>query len=200
MVDQLKALFIEWKNRRYMVINKIPNELRPKVTAFLNAVDVHFSFLSDYGYLIKEERIATEYAVDNIIEVRYKNEDLDRVIIIHYEPKSIDNKDVNLISVSFFNGIKFLNRELGLEYYLKKYKPEFDLEHLTYFNRNSKATFEENIQTSIAGFAYLLQDTGINLVDGSEWEDGLTFDWSSAEKILYEAQKKIIYGDDKSVK
>lgn len=175
-----------------MVINKIPNELRPKVTAFLNAVDVHFSFLSNYGYKIKEERIATEYTVKNIVEVLYKNEELDRVVLVHYEPINIFEQTVDLVSVSLFNGIKLLNKKLYLELYIKKYKPELDIEHLTYPNKNSKTTFEENMQTSITGFAYFLQDTGINLINGSEWEDGLIYDWSSAEKILYEEQKRIL--------
>lgn len=179
-----------------MVLNKIPKELQPKVTAFLEAVDVHFSFLTDYGYKIKEEKIATQYAVKNIIEVLYKNEELDRIVIVHYEPNNIENNPVNLISISLFNGIKLLNKELELELYIKKYKPELDIEHLTYLSKNNKATFEENMQTSIAGFAYFLQDTGINLINGSEWEDGLIYDWSSAEKLLYEEQKRIL-GENK---
>ena len=200
MLKLLKAPFTNLKNKQFIKTNKIPNELQSKVIAFLNAVDTHFSFLSDYGYTVKQERLATQYVVDNIIEVSYKNEDFDRIIRIQYEPKDLDNKDVDFISVSIFEVIRFLNKEIKFALYIKKYKPDFDIEHLSYCNKNKQASFEENIHTAIAGFAYLLKDIGINLVNCSEWEDGLTFDWSSAEKMLYEAQKKIIYGDNKDTK
>ncbi len=58
-----------------------------------------------------------------------------------------------------------------------------------------KETFEENLQNSIDGFAYLLKDVAINIVEGKEWENGLTFDWSSAEKILYREQKRNLSND-----
>lgn len=180
-----------------MDINKISEEAQTRVLVFLEAVDKSFSFLNEYGYTIKEERLAPQYVVKDIFEVLYKNEDLDRVVRIQYQFYGYEGNPINLVTVSLFKGVKFLNTELGLEYYLKRYKPEFDMKHLTYPDKNNKATFEENMETSIAGFAYLLQDICVNLINGSEWEDGLTFDWSSAEKIMYEAQKKIVYGDNK---
>lgn len=179
-----------------MVNNKIPNELRPKVIAFLEAVDIYFSFLKDYEYYDIEQRVATQYVVKNVTEVLYKNEKLDRAIVIHYEPNNFEGKPIDLVSISIFDGIKFMIKELELELYIKKYKPEYEIEHLTYPNKNNKNTFKENMNTSVAGFAYFLKDTGMNLVNGSEWEDGLIFDWSSAEKILYKEQKRILGEDE----
>jgi len=196
MAELWKALFTKWKNKRYMVNNKIPNELRPKVIAFLEAVDIYFSFLKDYEYYDIEQRVATQYVVKNVTEVLYKNEKLDRAIVIHYEPNNFEGKPIDLVSISIFDGIKFMIKELELELYIKKYKPEYEIEHLTYPNKNNKNTFKENMNTSVAGFAYFLKDTGMNLVNGSEWEDGLIFDWSSAEKILYKEQKRILGEDE----
>ena len=180
-----------------MLINELPKEIQSKVTAFLKAVDVCFVFLNDYGYIIKEKRIAKQYVVKNIIEVLYQNDELERVVLIYYQPNDIDGNEYNYISVSIYNEIKSFNKKLLLELYIKKYKPELDVKQLTYPNQNNKLTFEENILTCVSGFAYFLSDAGINLINGSEWEDGLIFDWSSAEKILYEEQKKLISGDNR---
>jgi hypothetical protein len=195
MVEMLQAHFMKWKNKQYMVVNKVPKELQSKVKTFLEAVNTNFSFLSNYGYKIKEEKVATQYVVKNIIEVLFKNEELDRVVLIHYEPNDLNGNTIDLISVSLFNGIRLLNKKLLLELYIKKYKSDLKIEHLTYPSMNNKTTFEENMNTSLAGFAYFLHDTGINLVNGTEWEDGLIYDWSSAEKMLYNEQKRIL-GDN----
>jgi len=187
---------MKWKKALYMVINKVPKEIKPKVKAFLNAVEIHFQFLENYNYKVSKIGIATQYVVDNIIEVIYQNDKLDRLIVIHYEPKDIDDNNIDLVSLSIFNGIKLLDKELVLKKYLKKYKSDLEIEHLTYPNKNGKDSFKENMETSISGYAYFLSDIGINLVNGIEWEDGLLYDWSAAEDMLYQAQKDTIYGDD----
>lgn len=187
---------MKWKKALFMVVNKVPKEIQPKVKAFLGSVEKYFSFLKDYNYVFNEAKIATEYVVDNIIEVSYKNEKLDRLIVINYEPNDIDNNVVDLVTVSLFSDIRLRNKELVLKKYLKKYKSDLEIEHLTYPSQNGKRSFEENMKTSISGYAYFLKDIGINLVKGTEWEDGLIYDWSAAEDILYKTQKNIIYGDD----
>lgn len=178
-----------------MVLNKIPKEIQPRVKVFLDSADVYFSFLSNYGYKIKEERIATEYAVKYIVEIRYKNEELDRIITVHYEPIDVFEKESDYLSVFLFNGIKLLNKKLELELYIKKYRPELNIEHLTYPMKDNNDSFETNINKSLAGFVYFLKDTGAKLIDGSEWEEGLFYDWSSAEKMLYKEQKKRLDND-----
>ena len=61
--------------------------------------------------------------------------------------------------------------------------------------KDNNDSFETNINKSLAGFAYFLKDTGAKLIDGSEWEEGLFYDWSSAEKMLYKEQKKRLDND-----
>ncbi len=179
-----------------MVLNKVPKEIRPKVKVFLNAVDKHFSFLKNYNYKVKNIRIATEYAVDNIIEITYINKELNREIIIHYEPNNIDGDIIDLISVTFNNNRFNLNKELEFDIFIEKYNSKVDVDNLNYPAKNSKGSFKENMETSISGYAYFLKDIGINLVNGTEWEDGLVYDWSAVEDILYQAQKDVIYGGD----
>lgn len=187
---------MKWKNKQFMVLNKITSDFRHNVKTFFDLVDLHFSFLKKYGYRVKETRLATQYSVSNIVEVIFENTDLERIIVLHYEPNDLDGNAVHLISVSLFNRIKNQNKELELGLYIKKYKPELDIEHLKYPMKNYNGNFEESINKSLSGFAYFLKDEGINLIKGSEWEDGLFYDWSSAEKILYKEQKKNLGNSD----
>jgi len=179
-----------------MLIDEIPTELRPRIIEFLKLTDKHFSFLNDYGYSVKEEKIAKQYAVKNIIEVVYKNPNIDRAIIIHFEPNDIFGVIANYLSVSFYNGIKFLDRKLLFELYIKKCKPDIDTTFLTKIDKNNKSSFEENLETAMAGYEYFLKDIGIGLINGTEWEDGIYLSWDSASKILYDEQKRILGNDD----
>ena len=190
---------MKWKNSRSMVLNKVSNDNRDKAKVFLNVVEKQFSFLKNYGYKFKEAKVATEYVVNDIVEVHYQNDELKRLIIIHYEPIDIDNKEIDLISISLFNGVTNLDKELVLKKYLKKYKSTLEIEHLTYPIKNNKSSFRENMKTSISGYAYFLKDVGENLIKGKEWEDGLIYDWSSAEDILYKAQKDALSDEDDEV-
>lgn len=179
-----------------MVINKVPIKIRPKVKSFLNAVDKHFSFLiKDYGYEFKEAKIATEYVVDNVIEVLYQNEELDRLIIIHYEPIDIDQEEADFITLIIYKGIEFRKNKLEFDLYIEKHNSVYDTSDLNEVNKNNKASFDENMETSVSGYAYFLKDIGINLVNGNEWENGLVYDFKAAEDMLYQAQKDIIYGE-----
>jgi hypothetical protein len=174
------------------IINEVSAEVRPKVKEFLRLTDLHFSFLKNYGYNEKEEKIAKQYAVKNMIDVIYKNVHIDRAIVINFQPNKIDGSISNYLSVTFYKGIKFMDKELWLSLYIKKYKPDIDITLLNEIDKNNKPTFEENIAKAMSGFEYFVKDIGIGLVDGSEWEDGLIYDWSSAEKMLYDEQKRIL--------
>ncbi len=116
---------MKWKKVLFMVINKVPKDIKPKVRVFLNAVEKHFSFLKDYGYTFKEAKIATEYVVDNIIEVLYQNEKLDRLIIIHYEPIDIDEEEIDNITIMFYKGIKLRNNKLEFDMFIEKYNTDY---------------------------------------------------------------------------
>jgi len=180
-----------------MLINEIPTEVRPRVSDFLRLTDAHFSFLKNYGYYEKEEKIARQYVVKNIIDVIYKNADIDRAIIIHFEPNDLDGSVTNHLSITFYDGIRLMNKQLWFNLYIKKYKPDIDTTLLTKIDKNNKSTFEENLETALTGFEYFIKDIGIGLIDGSEWEDGIFYDWSSASKILYDEQKRILGNDTK---
>ena len=180
-----------------MVINKIPKDIRPKVKVFLNVVDKHFSFLLDQGYVIKKIEKSTRYSVaNNIIEVFYKNEKSDRLIIVHYDPGENLEEEKDFIDISLYKGEDLHFDQLKFDMYLEKYLLETNFDSLNYPNKNNKGSFKENMEASISGFAYFLKDVGENLISGTEWEDGLRFDWSSAEDILYKAQKDILRDND----
>jgi hypothetical protein len=173
-----------------MVLNKVTPEIRPKVTEFFNAVDNHFSFLKNYGFTDIEKKIATGYAVKDVVEVLYKNSKLNKTILIQYNPYDVFGNNIDYLHISLFKGVEYSNNELVLKLFIKKYKPELDIEHLTYPMKDNNYSFEININKSLLGFAYFLKDTGVKLIDGSDWEEDLFYDWSSAEKILYDEQKK----------
>ncbi|MFP9097907.1 hypothetical protein ACLI09_02535 [Flavobacterium sp. RHBU_24] len=177
-----------------MDLNKITEETRPRVLSFLNAVKTHFSFLTDLGYKDIEERIATEYVVKNIVEIRYKNISLNQTINIHYEPNDINNKSVDLVNLFILKG-DFMDKKLNFALYLNKYYPEIETKHLSYPKANEIQTFDEAMQITSAGYSYLVKDVGLSLVKGLEWEDGLIYTWSSAAKSLYSEQKRIL-GED----
>lgn len=186
---------MKWKRQSYMVINKVPSKLKAKVASFLSSIDKHMVFLKDFGYNLQDIKIATEYAVDYVIEVIYRNEKLNRIMVIHYEPIDIDENTVDLLTLHFYNDKFMLDKnKLEFDKYLKKYIPEVDLQSLNYPNKNNRPTFEENIDISVSGYSYYLKESANDILIGMEWEDGLTFDWSSAEDVLYKAQKRIIYG------
>ncbi len=146
----------------------------------------------ELGYSDIEERIADQYVVKNVVEVNYRNLSLDRLVSIEYTPNTLDNKPENFIGVSLFKDIKLLKQELDFRLYVKKYHPDFEFTHLSYFMKNNKTSFEENLNISLAGFSYILQEMGENLLKGSEWENGLIVDWSSASSVLYKEQKRIL--------
>ncbi len=190
---------MKWKKASSMVINKIPKDIRPKVKVFLNAVDKHFSFLLVQGYTIKKIEKSTRYSVaNNIIEVFYKNEEFDRLIIVHYDPGNSLEEGKDFIDVSLFKGEDLHFGQLKFDMYLEKYLSERNFDNLNYPNKNNKGSFKANMEASISGYAYFLKDVGENLINGKEWEDGLRFDWSSAEDILYKAQKDILRDEDEN--
>ena len=125
-----------------MVLNKVSKKVKPKVKIFLDTTDKYFSFLKDYGYVFKGAKIATEYVVDNIIEVQYQNEKLDRLIIVHYEPIDIDDEEVDNISVIFYRGIKLHNSKLEFDLFIEKHNPDFDTNNLNDINKNNKGSFK----------------------------------------------------------
>ncbi len=179
-----------------MDLNKISKKIRLKVKMFLSSVEASFSYLNEYNYKVKTVSIATEYVVDNIINVFYENKELNRKILIQYQPYDIDEEIVDLISVTIYKGVGMNFQELDFDIYLEKYKPDLDIEKLSSPMKNSNYTFKENIKTSIAGYAYYLKDIGLNLINGVEWEEGLVLDWSSAESMLYQQQKKFLGNED----
>lgn len=186
---------MKWKNLQSMVLNKVPKDIKPKVKVFLKAVDKHFSFLLEKGYVIKKIEKSERYSVaNNIIEVFYKNEKLDRLVIVHYDPGLSSEERKDFIDVSIYKGEDLHFGQLKFDMYLEKYLSATDFDSLNYPRKNNKSSFKENMETSITGYSYFLKDVGENIIDGKEWEDGLRFDWSSAEDILYQAQKDIIYG------
>lgn len=166
-------------------------DTQSRISVFFKLVKENMSFLENLGYVDIEEKLATQYVVKDIVEVLYKNINLDRVIIVYFEPNSIDNTISNFLSVSIYNGIELMDRELLFILYINKYMPEVDVDCLTYIDKNKGNSFEENIQTSLAGYTFFLKEIGSQLLDGSEWEDGLYYSMASAEKLLYEQQKRI---------
>lgn len=178
-----------------MESNKITEELKPRISFFLEFVKMYFSFLQEFGYLDIEERIAEEYVVKNIVEVRYKNKFLNQIVNIHFEPIDIDNNPINLINLFILRneGIEKLNFEL----YINKYYPQIDTTHLSYPKKNEGQTLKTAIQISCAGYSYLLKDIGLDLLNGLEWEDGLIHTWSSASEILYKEQIRILRENNK---
>lgn len=176
-----------------MVINKFSKEIRSKVKIFLDLIDRSFSFLENYGYNIKNERLASEFSVDDVVQVTYYNKEIDRLIAIQYEPKDIDGKSINLVTISFFKGDDpFLDDELKFDIYIRKYGNEnqIDVLNLKYPDRNNESSFRKNLDISINGYLYYLKDIGISLINGDEWENNLIIDWSNAEKVIYNEQKK----------
>lgn len=172
------------------MINKVSKEVRPRVKDFLNVASNSFKFLEEYGYMLKEERIATEYVVNDVIEVIYQNEKLDKLIIIHYEPIDIEQKDIDYLTVMIYKGEKSYKNKLELDIFIEKYHSDFDTNVLSDVNKNNKKSFKENMEASMLGYAYFLKDIGIKLISGNEWESGLIYDLSSAEEIIYKQQKK----------
>lgn len=182
------------------MINKISKSVRLNVETFFDVISKRFQFLKEYGYELKEKRIATEYAVEDVVEVLYYNKYINRLIVLHYEPKDIDGKFIDLLTLSLYNDDDHIlsNNEILFSKYIEKYASEnkIDLEKLDYPNLNGKETFKENLEVSISGYVYFLKGIGINLILGKEWEDGLKIDLSSAEEMLYKQQKKELGEDD----
>lgn len=187
-----------------MVINKITKEVKPRVKTFFKGVETHFAFLKEHGYIAIGERLPSGYAVKDIVEFLYINHSSGRAIIIHFEPNNLEGDSINLISINLYKGARMINdnllwdKQLVLSLYVEKYKHEFDILHLTYPDKNKEDSFEKNLNISLSGWAYFLKDIGINLVNGSEWEDGLFYDWSSAGKMLYDEQKRILENDERA--
>lgn len=182
------------------MINKISKEARPRVKDFLEVVSKYFQFLEEYGYNLREQRIATEYIVKDIVQVIYYNKSINRFIVIYYQPKDIDGEDVDLVTLSFYDDDDHIlsNNEILFSKYIEKYATEnnIDLEKLKYLNKNNKETFRKNMEASMSGYVYFLKDIGMKLITGEEWEKGLIIDISSAETMLYEQQKKELGKDD----
>ena len=197
MEELTQVQFMKWKNRQFMINIKVSRKNKLKVSAFVNATKKYFKFLEDYNYTLKSITTSKQHSVKDIIEIRFENEEIDRLILIIYEPDDIKGNVIDLLGISFYNGIKSLNKELVFEKFLEKYKPELEIEHLIYPNKNNKDSFDENVELSLSGLSYFIKEVGISLVDGTDWEDGLFYDWSSAQETLYKEQKKQL-GDNES--
>lgn len=179
-----------------MINNKVFIEKCPRTKIFLEMVNRFFSFLKDYEYQFKEIKLETDYVLEDIVEVLYENKNLNRLIVIHYEPNDSYGNKIDFISLSLFKDRILQTKELVFKKYLYKYRPDIQIEHLSYLRINNKATFEDNMRISISGFSYFLSDIGVNLLNGSEWEDGLIYDWFCINDIFNISPKECLYIKD----
>lgn len=141
-------------------------ETNRKNKLVLEKVLLHFDFIFDLNYSIKEIKEKKLYTDDRFIVISFESNNIK--FNITFMSKNAKNEDYNSIFCSLINSnIDGWGRFLSLKEYFKKHYIEYDKNKLNYFNY--EGNFEKRIEKVIIEFSILFNNELFDILTGKKW-------------------------------